>query len=291
MMCVAVDGATPMMHARAQGTFPRQAAKATRGVMAAMPGFDMDRVSTELLEHVFGFLGTEVAVMVLPRVCRRWKGICANMTLEEFDLSWAVCPRDGRGAGATLAALGSRGAQSAAVCAMAARVGGARRVYVARFNKGMTASYFTDAALDAVCRFRMLAELNMSSCPGITTVGMVPVSKLPGLTSLCLRGNGWVGDPTLEVVGRLGHLKTLKLGYCRLITDDGISHLANLRHLATLNLSNCCEITDEGVAHLAAKLQCLEELDLGHCCKITNMGVGHLRNPPPPRQALPESVQ
>ena len=52
--------------------------------------FDMGRLSPELLGHMFASLDTRTATMVVPRVCRLWKEVCAGVAvLEEFELAWA----------------------------------------------------------------------------------------------------------------------------------------------------------------------------------------------------------
>ena len=263
-----------MMHAHAQAVLLRQAGE----TMAAAARFEMECISTELVEHVFRCLDTETVVMVLCRVCRRWKDICAKMTFDDFDLSWAL-PPDGRGADATLAALDGHAAQSAAVCTMASRVGGARRVTVSTCLVGnmigVPDTCFTDAALESVCKFQQLNELSLTSCRQTTAASMVHLRKLEHLSSLCLTHDDWVADPTLVHVGQIEHLTTLRIQLGQ-IADDGVAHLTNLQQLTTLDLSNCGEITDESVAHLA-KIHRLQEVSLECCRKVTDAGVAHLR--------------
>ena len=47
------------------------------------------RLPQEMLVQVFGHLDTRTVVMILPRVCRRWREACGALVVPRFDLAWA----------------------------------------------------------------------------------------------------------------------------------------------------------------------------------------------------------
>ena len=49
----------------------------------------MDRVSAELLGQVFCHLDTRTTLLILPRVCRRWKDVCSGMSVDRLDMGFA----------------------------------------------------------------------------------------------------------------------------------------------------------------------------------------------------------
>lgn len=67
------------------------------------------------------------------------------------------------------------------------------------------------------------------------------------------------------------------MGWCRLISDDGIGILTGqpqrVQNLRTLRLARC-SITDVGLSHLE-KLENLEELDLNGCVNISSEALGN----------------
>lgn len=71
-------------------------------------------------------------------------------------------------------------------------------------------------------------------------------------------------------------MEELSLGWCRLISDDGLEILTeqpNRSHaLNTLRLARC-SITDEGLKHLE-DLESLEELDLNGCVNVSSSALG-----------------
>lgn len=74
----------------------------------------------------------------------------------------------------------------------------------------------------------------------------------------------------------LSFIEELSLGWCRLISDNGLEIMAGQPNrsqaLRTLRLARC-SITDKGLPHLE-KLKNIEELDLNGCVHISSSAVG-----------------
>jgi F-box/leucine-rich repeat protein 14 len=85
-----------------------------------------------------------------------------------------------------------------------------------------------------------------------------------------------VTDSGLEELENLEELEELSLGWCRLISDNGLDILTRQagrpRSLRILGLARCT-ITDNGIEHLG-RLQALEELDLNGCPSIGSTALG-----------------
>lgn len=85
-----------------------------------------------------------------------------------------------------------------------------------------------------------------------------------------------ITDEGLAYLHDLELIQELSLGWCRQITDRGMSILAeqpNRSHtLRVLRLARC-PVSDEGLEHIG-KLSSLEELDLNGCINITGKALG-----------------
>ena len=85
-----------------------------------------------------------------------------------------------------------------------------------------------------------------------------------------------ITDDGLSNLQDLELIEELSLGWCRQITDEGISILVNqpnrAQALRVLRLARC-PITDDGLEHIG-KLQRLEELDLNGCINISSTVLG-----------------
>ena len=88
----------------------------------------------------------------------------------------------------------------------------------------------------------------------------------------------WSDKITDETLGKILHIfpnvKTLNLTQCRMITNEGLKHLASLENLRELFLREA-NINDEGLKHLAP-LKNLTALDLSQT-NIEDAGLAHLR--------------
>ena len=203
------------------------------------------RLSTELLEQVFGYLDARTALLVLPRVCRRWKDVCAGVVVVADFSPNALA------SGKLASRLATAAARTAAVRSLAARVAGARRADLsARGSKG---SYLTDGGLEAVCGLGRLAALNLRNCKFVTDAGLAHVGRLRGLAALNLRS-------------------------CKGITDRGLAHVAHLQQLASLVLHGCDGVTDAGQSNSSAT-----EIEAGVCVfALCSLASPHVRLHPGP---------
>jgi len=70
-------------------------------------------------------------------------------------------------------------------------------------------------------------------------------------------------------------LETVKLSYCRNITDVGLSYIAKNQTISWLSLMGCQKVTDKGLLALVPMSQ-LRSLDLRGCCGFTDAGLTYL---------------
>ena len=84
-----------------------------------------------------------------------------------------------------------------------------------------------------------------------------------------------ITDEGLTNLAILDQIEELSLGWCRLISDDGLKILSKQRSrsetLRVLHLARCA-IKDDGLLHLS-KLEKLEELDLNGCSKLSGLAL------------------
>ncbi len=86
-------------------------------------------------------------------------------------------------------------------------------------------------------------------------------SRLKFLRKLDLSGTQ-ISDVSLRYVAQyLAQLLDLKVSKCWKISDAGLAQLAPLEHLATLDLSGCKMITNQGLLHLAKGNKSLYKVD------------------------------
>ena len=100
-----------------------------------------------------------------------------------------------------------------------------------------------DVAIRSAAGLPALRDLSVDEC-GTTDEGAKLLERLPQLTALSLRGEGRLTDEALNSIGKLPHLKSLRLasylaterlGRMR-FSADGIRHLSGLTNLETLSL-------------------------------------------------------
>ena len=111
----------------------------------------------------------------------------------------------------------------------------------------------------------------------------IPVQKLNLLLANCkqlkfLNGCESFNDDSLEIIGTLGALQSLKLERCRQITEQGMTSLAKLTQLQSLDLMMFSRQKTDLVLASLAKLTQLKFLDLGSCRDITDQGLAALDN-------------
>ena len=125
------------------------------------------------------------------------------------------------------------------------------------------------------------------------------MSTLSRLERLVLRRCNGIGDDAMTALSVMTSLRTLDVGYCVKITQDGFHHSHKLSKLENLTVRGCklkdtgfsyvadmrqlrkldasySEMNDAGVAHLK-KSKFLEELNIRSCTLLTNGCVAHLK--------------
>ena len=255
-----------------------------------------------VLHRIFRFVDRP---LLLPGVCRSWRGACASWssarldlresTPEEVDALLRRFPR------ALEVNLGSH-------CRALSRVG-------ARCRSLSCADALTDAALDGLAaRFPDLCALSIRGCPRLTGLGALSgLSSLdlagcdlsdatalalcrgnPNLTALDLGGfrgacgivaahRGLVSlglrdsaatDADVAALSGLTALTALDLGGCGRLTNAAARSLADgCPALASLSLRESPEVSDLGLRALAAGCPGLTSLDLSSCARVSNAGL------------------
>jgi hypothetical protein len=140
------------------------------------------------------------------------------------------------------------------------RIEGAHRTESTSLNLSSLSEL--DCLPDSLARLTQLTTLNLSKCPGVTTLD--PLARLTQLTTLNL--SRCKGVTKLDPLARLTALTTLDLSWCRGVTT--LDPLARLTQLTTLDLSGC-----RGVATLdpLARLTQLTTLNLSVCTGLTTL--------------------
>jgi len=172
----------------------------------------------------------------------------------------------------------------------------------------LTNTAITDAAVETIATaFPHLVDLDLSSNTNITGAAMKWIAgleklerlgllqnrfndlytrrlgKLKALEVLDLRGNMEAGDMTLDVLGKLPHLRALK-HRSTVVTDDGIERLAASRSLASL-LAQDFTITNAAGPALG-KIRTLESLEIFRCQGFGSDGIRGLAGLPLKRLTL-----
>ena len=159
----------------------------------------------------------------------------------------------------------------------------------------LTNTTITDAAVETIATaFPDLVELDLSSNPNLTgaalkwiaglqkleRLGLMQnrfndlntrrLARLPTLESLDLRGNMEAGDLTLDVLGKLPHLRALK-HRSTTVTDEGIERLAASPSLTSLLAQDFSIISAAGPA--LGRIKTLESLEIFRCQGFGSAGV------------------
>ncbi|GCB62325.1 hypothetical protein scyTo_0014477, partial [Scyliorhinus torazame] len=134
-----------------------------------------------------------------------------------------------------------------------------------------------------------LVSLNFSCCTMVKDSCVFSMGTIlcESLQVLDLTSCVYITDFSVCVITNyLKGLTTLRLGWCKEITDKGLLglNIANdncqlgmkeirFQELKTLSLNMVCEITDESVISIAAHCRSLEGLALNHCSHLTDQGM------------------
>lgn len=97
--------------------------------------------------------------------------------------------------------------------------------------------------------------------------------SVPTIRKLIVPECNALTDKRLKTLGILkDSLQHLDVGFCKLVTSEGIKHIGQLTRIQTLSLDRCWRVTDDGFPSLM-NLQFLRKLTVKDCWKITNVGI------------------
>jgi len=216
--------------------------------------FDMDRLSNEILAHIFKFVRARTLLLAVPAVCRRWRQVCREgCYIDDFDLRRVLSPL-------TLKAFlssGGGGVTDVDDEDVAALLGRFRDGFRGARGSLSLAGCFrlTDRTLAAAARSQHVTGLDLSGCGQLTDAGLEPLAQMPALTALNLLGCKITGAG-LAAVAKLGKLSVLSLGgFLSILAGSSLRHLAGLTTLTSLTLDGIDtrdEPADAFVGHVQA---------------------------------------
>lgn len=129
-----------------------------------------------------------------------------------------------------------------------------------------------DYGLHHLVTLPKLQHLDLGNCYRLTSFGVSVLSPLAStLISLSLksitRSNFSIDDDGLKSLSAFSKLTSLDVGYCKRITDKGMSYLSHLQSLTHIGLADTM-VTDEGITGLR-RLSNLKSLDIADCRMLT----------------------
>ncbi|CAL8077420.1 unnamed protein product [Calicophoron daubneyi] len=128
-----------------------------------------------------------------------------------------------------------------------------------------------DCLLHIVNTCRLIQELDLSSCTGITAHGFLTLGRLIHLRWVSLYRTHINDAGLLSLAGQCQHLKHVNMGSCMDVQDmDRILNdlIRNNPGIISLNLWRCVNVSAVGIEHVIQSCPLLEELDLGWCRNI-----------------------
>ncbi|KAK4782548.1 hypothetical protein SAY86_016650 [Trapa natans] len=137
----------------------------------------------------------------------------------------------------------------------------------------------TDAAVFSVSNScRNLTCLKLESCSIITEKGLYYLGSFCLLLEeLDLTDCSCINNTGLKYLSRCSKLRSLKLGLCMCISDQGLCHIAsNCKNIYELDLYKCCSIGDEGLEALSSSCKRLKILNISYCTRITDKGLEYI---------------
>jgi hypothetical protein len=138
------------------------------------------------------------------------------------------------------------------------------------------------AAIKWIAELGKLRKLTLMQTR-LNDLGSRRLAKLRDLETLDLRGNMEAGDMTLDVLGKLPHLRALK-HRSTVVTDDGIERLAASGSLASLLAQDFAITSAAGPA--LGRIRTLESLEIFRCQGFGSDGVRALAGLPLKRLTL-----
>ena len=130
-------------------------------------------------------------------------------------------------------------------------------------------------------KFTNMEKLNLASCKRLTWQGQVKVLRMCGtkLQDLDISETNITGQGLEELQGKLADMKTLNLGHCSRLTDQGLLKVLRMcgSKLQDLNIYGT-RISGHGLEELQGKFVDLKTLNLESCRSITDQGFCEMIN-------------
>lgn len=111
-------------------------------------------------------------------------------------------------------------------------------------------SEISQAAVEELSKFTRLANLTLGGF-NMSIKDVRVLSRMSGLTSLCLTSCFDVTNLVLKELARMSALTHFSLGPCNNLSDSGMTVMRKFSGLKSLELSNGDKITSAGLRHLA----------------------------------------
>ncbi|XP_037092613.1 F-box/LRR-repeat protein 7-like isoform X2 [Pollicipes pollicipes] len=227
-----------------------------------------DRLSDELILHVFSYLSTN-DLCYCARVCRRWYFLVWEPQL------WTSITLTGETTGADRALrqivkLLCRDSPGT-LCPAVERVllNGCARL--------------TDRGLSLLARrCPELRHLELRGCANVSNQALFEVvTHCPGLEHLDVTGCHRVTcidfSEVLSSVDRQLNLQYVDLTDCHNLTDAGLKVIVhNCPQLQHLYMRRCEQVTDLGIKHVPSYCVNLREFSISDCCRVTDYGLHEL---------------
>jgi hypothetical protein len=137
----------------------------------------------------------------------------------------------------------------------------------------------TDVGIKYIASLPRLRDLDIGDCYklGSVTISILePLAKT--LTRLSIlspvRTNSFLDDASVRQVVVLTSLRSLDIGWCTRVTDNGIRHFSSLTNLTYLGLAATL-VSDDGIYSLRFCSK-ITGISISHCDNISTMGIAML---------------
>ncbi|GMN23499.1 hypothetical protein TIFTF001_000140 [Ficus carica] len=136
----------------------------------------------------------------------------------------------------------------------------------------------TCASIDGVTKScTSLTFLKMESCSLVPKEAFLFIGQRCSLLEELDVTDNEIDDEGLKAISRCSKLRSLKLGICLNITDNGLVHVGNgCPKLKELDLYRCSGITDTGVGAIARGCPSLEMINIAYNSNITDSSLTSL---------------
>jgi hypothetical protein len=134
-------------------------------------------------------------------------------------------------------------------------------------------AHWMDSCMKTIATVTTLRSLDLTGCETLTDAGLLPLTALQCLESLCLAHCKGPSNATITcLVPKLPNLRDLNITSCRQVTDAGFVDLPDdvQLPLLSLDISLCTGITDLGIIFIKKSCPNLTKLEAYWCLGITD---------------------